>query len=307
MLNDISKTLNYPTSFFFQNENRYPTTNPFHRKKQSIPQKVLDKIEALANIKRMHIERLLDSIDLGSKEIPYVDKDNFESIEDMSLYVRSFLKIPRGPINSVSTLIEGIGIPIVLCNFYTDKIDGFTITTNTSHIIFVNKDMPWCRIRFTLSHEFGHIVLNHSHELGIEDEANKFASSFLMPKKDINKDFLSHKINLDKIASLKPYWKVSMQALIFRAKYLNFLEDNQYQYLWMTMNKLGYRKNEPKHLDIAAENPYLLKAIIDLHKNNLEYSESELMQLLHTNQDDFFELYPTLKDKPKKIKLTLVK
>jgi len=307
LLSDISRELKYPISFFYQNGKRFSTTNPFHRKKQSIPQKTLDKIEAIANIKRIHIEKLLESIEIESTSIPYVDKDEYSSIEDIALHVRQLLRLPRGPIENITSIIENFGIPVILCDFYTDKIDGFTISNILTNIIFVNINMPWCRIRFTLAHELGHIILNHTPELGIEDEANQFASSFLMPKNDIYKDFLGERITLERIASLKPYWKVSMQSLIYRAKSLNLIDDKIYQNLWITLNKLGYKKREPVNLNIKNENPTLFKTLIDIHKNDLKYSTNELFEFLNIYEQDFNEMYPEMNNKEKKISLKLVK
>ena len=38
------------------------------------------------------------------------------------------------------------------------------------------------------------------------------------------------------------------------------------------MNKFGCKKQEPANLDIAPENPVLLKRVIDLHLDEFHYS-----------------------------------
>lgn len=50
--------------------------------------------------------------------------------------------------------------------------------------IYYNDDMPMTRIRFSLAHELGHIVLGHGDYLDPikETEANYFASYFLAPR-----------------------------------------------------------------------------------------------------------------------------
>ncbi|MCI5163101.1 MAG: ImmA/IrrE family metallo-endopeptidase, partial [Candidatus Electrothrix sp. AX5] len=167
---------------------------------------------------------------------------------------------------------------------------------------------PWCRIRFTLAHELGHIVMNHVHRPGIEEEANEFASSFLMPKEDIEKDFMAKRISINDLADLKPYWKVSMQALLVRAETLGYLTSNQARYLWMNMGRSGLKKREPSFLDISPELPTLLDLIVNLHKTELEYTDDGLLSMLATTSEDFYTLYPSFRKKEEKpIKLRLVK
>ena len=76
--------------------------------------------------------------------------------------------------------------------------DGATIAEDGSYLIAYNKDVtPRDRIRFTVAHELGHIILHHLEELGVpvlqrinvnkllyavmEDEANCFARNLLCP------------------------------------------------------------------------------------------------------------------------------
>jgi Zn-dependent peptidase ImmA (M78 family)/DNA-binding XRE family transcriptional regulator len=309
LLNDIARVLEYPIGFFFQSGHCYPPTTPFHRKKQGLGKKLQHKIEATANVRRLHIQKLMDSIDIERKEIPCFDIEEYINPANVAIATRRYLQLPKGPIGNMTKIIEQFGIPVILCAFNTERLDGFTLVgRGNTLLIFINNDMPWCRIRFTLAHELGHIVMKHIHKPGIEEEANEFAASFLMPKEDIEKDFWMKKISISDLADLKPFWKVSMQALLIRAKNLDCINKNQAKYLWMNLSKLGYRKKEPHHLDIQPESPTLLASIVNVHKVDLEYTEDEFFSMLATTRDDFDELYPSLREpKKKKVKLRLVK
>ena len=57
----------------------------------------------------------------------------------------------------------------------------------------------------------------------MEDEADEFASEFLMPAADIASSL--SRMDLRRAAQLKPYWKVSMGALIKRAHSLGKIEE----------------------------------------------------------------------------------
>ena len=115
-----------------------------------------------------------------------------------------------------------------------------------------------------------------------------FASELLIPSREIKPHLV--KITIEKLAELKRYWKVSMQAILFKSyKQLSLITQNQYHYLWKQMSYLGYRKKEP--VFIPVEKAKLVREIIDLHLNDLEYSKSELSTLLNITEREFDKLY----------------
>lgn len=83
------------------------------------------------------------------------------------------------------------------------SLDGFTVFKNGKYIIFYNKDViPKTRIRFTIAHEIGHIVLGHhffdeqyykNNESEIEKQADIFSGNILLPSVILHKfPFLSN-------------------------------------------------------------------------------------------------------------------
>jgi Zn-dependent peptidase ImmA (M78 family) len=308
LLGDIANALGYPVDFFYQQGYSYPPVTPFHRKKSGLGRKLQQKIEANANVRRLHVQKLLDSIDIEPLKLPFFDLDEYATASNAAIALRRYLQLPKGPISNLTGIIENFGIPVLLCDFETQQLDGFTIFGKGNiPLIFVDKNRPWCRIRFTLAHELGHIVMNHVHRPEIEKEADEFASSFLMPEEDIEKDFWGKRISIRELADLKPYWKVSMQALLARAGHLGYLTSNQTRYLWINMGKAGFRKREPSYLDIPPEQPTLFESIINLHKTELEYTDDDLLAMLATSAEIFYCLYPALrKQEEKPVKLRLI-
>lgn len=65
--------------------------------------------------------------------------------------------------------------------------DGFTLRRGTKYIIVYNDSvfLPESRVRFTLAHELGHVVLQHKMEGDEveEQEANTFARNLLAPRR----------------------------------------------------------------------------------------------------------------------------
>ena len=109
----------------------------------------------------------------------------------------------------------------------------------------------------------------------MEEEANRFAAEFLMPRWEIEPELKN--LTIKRLPQLKLRWKVSMQALIYRAAELSCITNNQKQYMFQQFSSWGYRKREPEQYDPPVEQPSLIKEMIDIHINDLEYSRPELI------------------------------
>ena len=89
-------------------------------------------------------------------------------------------------------------------------------------------------MRFDIAHELGHLVLHEGHVTGdrkTESEANRFASAFLLPRSTFVKVFPKRGTRIDwaGIRALKLEFQVSKAAILYRAKSLELLDDDQYR------------------------------------------------------------------------------
>lgn len=100
----LSTTLGFPVDFFFQNSRCFPPITPFHRKRTSLGKKVLEQAEAIANLKRIHLERLFSAFEID-KDIPKLEIEEYGSPEKIAQVMRSYFKLPRGPVNNVVNLL----------------------------------------------------------------------------------------------------------------------------------------------------------------------------------------------------------
>jgi len=126
---------------------------------------------------------------------------------------------------SVVDAIEDAGGVICEFDFETNKRDAISHgLPGMPPMFFVNITAPADRVRFTLRHELGHMVMHQSSVAYVEltnaaqgeSQADKFASEFLMPAEDIAFELGSNP-SLSRLADLKPRWRVSMAALLKRA------------------------------------------------------------------------------------------
>ncbi len=287
-LKKLSEELNYPESFFFLPGQIVPMSSAFQYRKGSML-KALDqkRIEANANITRIHVNRLLQDVELETSFKTY-HLDEFEGISDIARAVRFDWKLPRGPITNLSKVVEAVGIIIISMDFGTRYVSGFSLYHGEKYpLLFINNNMPTDRCRFTIAHELAHILMHQTWTNSMEEEANEFASEFLMPGYDIKDDLFD--LTLSRLANLKEYWKSSMLAIAMRAKKLNKIDAEKYKYICMKMSSAGYRLREP--IDIPKEPPHLLNEIIDLYFNKLSYTVDDLSNILCLCTDEFRTKY----------------
>lgn len=286
LVTELARVLQYPERFFYQTDQVYgPGIGElFHRKRQDVPAKVLSKVHADINIRRMHLLRLLRSVEIPECKIPHIDpKEQGIPAEDVARAVRAAWQLPHGPVVNLTRAIEDAGGVVVICDFGTSRVDAISQwIPGMPPMFFVNHDTPGDRLRFNLAHELAHQVMHQSPyavlEDDVEQQANRFAGELLMPARDIRSSLRG--LTLPKLAALKPYWKVSMQAILKRAGDLEEISPRAARGLWMQLGKLGYRTREPSEIDIPREEPTMVRQLFAVHQRDLGYSEDDLEHLL---------------------------
>ena len=310
LLIKISEVLDYPESFFFRDAKLFGPgiSEMFNRSRSKVPIKARDKNYACSEIHRINIINLLNGVDIGDILIPQYDMEEFDgNIQNIAKAVRAKWNLPHGPIKNVVKTIEdarGIVVPI---DFENRLVDATSIAPQKMPpIFFMGTNFPTDRVRFSLSHELGHIVMHQNNPNPFqENQADLFAAEFLMPENDI-KPYLIN-IDLPKLANLKPFWKVSMGALLKRTKNLGLISDRHYKTLWIEMGKAGYRVREPVELDLPQEAPKLLEEIIGVYCNQMNYSIEELAKLFSLHAHEVAHLYfgAALSDRQEEIDATI--
>lgn len=287
LIPSLSTVLRYPESFFYQSAPTSPVSHYYFRRKLSIPQKNVAQIEANVKILRQSIDYLIDSIELPEVEIPSFNVSK-ESPEEIARKARYILKLPTGPIANLVNVLERLGIIVFKTDFlFNEKIDGLsTISEKGVKIIFLNKTMSNDRQRFSLAHEFGHMLMhfeNFHDPDTVEDEANRFAAEFLMPEHEIKNSLRS--LTVTKLGDLKRYWRVSMKAVLYRAKTLKTITPEQHRNFQIQFSKMGISKVEP--ILLPEESSFLLNEIVKLHTDDLGYSLEELSRITRLQAEEF--------------------
>ncbi len=252
-----------------------------------------------------HLDSLIKEVeqffDLPEFELPDTSDLNANSIKDIeeaANRLRGFWGLGLGPIDNMTILIENAGVIVATVDGVDEKVDAFSMSRRRPIVIRNNAKNSPCRYRFDLAHELGHLVMHDGIVTGCketEKQANFFASSFLMPSStfyNASRQFPlikgTRSLNWQSLNKLKLYFKVSFKALLYRAKSLGLINEDQMRSGYIYLNKNGYTKIEPLDEQLELEEPSLLADILtaldgtrwQLTLNKLGFSQGYIRKLL---------------------------
>ena len=118
--------------------------------------------------------------------------------------------------------------------------------------------------------------MHHANPVGeVEDEANEFASEFLMPRSVIRDDLKN--LTSHSAIELGSFWKVSPEALVRRAhRDFKYLPKARASQLYMMLKKYS-AKEVFAQFD---ETPSNFDRLVEFHRNSLGYRPEDLCAIL---------------------------
>jgi len=285
----IARVLDFPLDFFYQDRKVIPVEGHYRRKVSTAVKKMKEYI-AKMTLAEWHLTTMMDEIELPDVKLPVWDVVADGSPTLCARHLRELWKIPKGRISNLTKWVEDHGVVVIPLDL--EEMDGFSTYVNGNiPVIFINKNLSPDRYRLTLTHELGHLILHFGNKIDaerdLEAEAYAFAIELLVPENNIRTFFT--KLTLEKLADLKSYWYVSMQALLVYSNTLGMVTGNQYRYLWMQMGSLGYRRNEP--VAVPKETPGVLQEMFDAYLSDLDYTKEELAKVLLLTVNDMEATY----------------
>jgi Zn-dependent peptidase ImmA (M78 family)/DNA-binding XRE family transcriptional regulator len=241
----IAKILAFPLGFFYADEVDEPDADiASFRSLRAMSAKERDAALAagsLAFLLSDWVERqfdlpAVDLIDL-SGEIPEVAARS----------LREAWALGERPIKNMVHLLEAKGVRVFSLAENTKTVDAFSTWRMERPFVFLNMMKAPERSRHDAAHELGHLVLHrHGAPLGrkAEEQADEFASSFLMPASDVLATLPRvHAIN--QLVQAKKRWSVSVMSLIHRLHRVGVVSPWQYRMFCIQATELGYRDAEP--------------------------------------------------------------
>lgn len=233
-------------------------------RKQSTPATVRARLLAHGTL-FAHLVDYLDSVlVLPPYDVPKVD--SIATVEDIERAAdRCRMQWGLGldvPILNVVRAAEHAGIVVTRFDGHAHTVDAFShprAPYGRSVVVLNNDKGNAARSNFDLGHECGHLVMHASlgsEAPGVEAQADRFASAFLMPRNGFIRDFPRSprdswaKPYWDALFRMKQEWKVNVAAIVRRAFDLRLIDAASYHRAYKNMSAKGWlRDGEPETIE----------------------------------------------------------
>lgn len=219
----------------------------------------------------VHLGRWIDKrFVLPPPQIPPLR--GFGDIETAAQALRAEWRLGEAPVRNMMNTLEARGVRIFSLPADSSRVDAFSAWDGGTPYILVNTSKTAERVRFDLAHELGHLALHqHGKPLGrtAEEEADAFASAFLMPKGSV----LAHaprNPSLRLVTQHKKRWGVSAAALVHRLHRVGLASDWTYRGLYIELAKLGVA-NEPEPMQ-PERSQVLSKVLSELQSDGVGHA-----------------------------------
>lgn len=219
-------------------------------------------------------------------------------IEAVAISVREKLGYGLKPITNFIRTLEKAGVAIMRYESLASiKMDGLSQHSELGRplcAIFAREQPSLSREYFSLAHELGHLVLHAnisesrfeslSDAKSLEDQANRFASAFLLPAVPFLAAVAAPTLNF--FAYLKREWRASISAMIRRCYDLGRIDRDEYSRLNMRMSQKRWRVREPLDDVFEIERPALLKQVFNTLAEREGIKGCQIASLLSRNPRD---------------------
>ncbi|MFC1409800.1 helix-turn-helix domain-containing protein [Streptacidiphilus sp. N1-12] len=183
--------------------------------------------------------------------------------EEAAERVRGLWGLGEAPITNMVHLLESHGVRVFSLASDCSGVDAFSFRwERLKPFIILNLAKSGERGRFDAAHELGHLVLHSEHRIPhgpeAEQEAQQFASAFLMPRAGLLAQML-YNADTKRVLSAKLRWKVAAVALAYRLRDMSLISDWGYRTMAKQLSQMGYRSGEPN--GITRETSQLLTKV----------------------------------------------
>nr|WP_297525958.1 XRE family transcriptional regulator [uncultured Roseateles sp.] len=242
----VAKVLRFPEAFFFGDDLDEPTPDvASFRSLSKMTAGQRDTALGAGAVALMLNDWIEARFDLPSADLPDLSRE--ASPEAAAQELRRAWAIGELPIKNMVHLLEAKGVRVFSLALDAAEVDAFSMWRQATPYVFLNTKKSAEHGRFDAAHELGHLVLHrHGSPQGraAEQEANAFASAFLMPRATLLAQ--APRIpTLEHLIQLKKFWAVSVAALTYRLHAVGAIGDWHYQTLFVELSSRGYRKKEP--------------------------------------------------------------
>lgn len=273
-------------------------TVPVHRTAKAQTKRSERKVNGRLELVRLAAAEILGDLNIDTPfRFPDSDDATPADPEEAAEAIRRVWRVPAGPIDDLTEVLESAGAIVVRADFGVDAIlAAYTHVRGDRRWCFINtRTIDGARARFSLAHELGHAILHWDRfdapsDKDAEKEAHRFAAALLMPRREIGDVFARSRLTIQDFITIRQRWKVSISALITRARDLGAISDSQRSRMYRQLNARGWLRSEPGY--ISLEEPSVLRDALDIHRHDYRHSDTDLAEIARLPRDRLADLLP---------------
>jgi Zn-dependent peptidase ImmA (M78 family)/DNA-binding XRE family transcriptional regulator len=242
-LETFARVLQFPIDFFSGDDIDEPESASF-RSQTTMSAAIRDASLAAGALGFLVSDWVEERFSLPSIQVP--DLHLYEP-EEAARVLRTEWQLGERPVSNMIHLLESKGVRVFSLAENTVKVNAYSIWREDRPYVFLNNYKSAESSRYDAAHELGHLTLHQdggSTGRVAEDQANHFASAFLMPHADVLA-VLPRVSYLNQIIRAKARWRVSVAALTYRLHKLGTVNDWKYRDLCIEISTRGYHREEP--------------------------------------------------------------
>lgn len=248
-IQDFARILDFPIEFFFDDDIEIPDHKLVSfRSQRAMTASERDAALAAGAIGFLISDWVENKFDLPEAQVPDL---NLLEPEAAAVTLRQEWSLGEQPITNMVHLLESKGVRVFSLAENSKRVNAFSLWRVDRPYVYLNTMKTAENSRFDAAHELGHLVLHQDGNTTgrkAEDEANQFASAFLMPKADLLAQKLRHISSIEQLIFFKKRWKVSVAALNYRTHKLKFSSDWKYRDVCIQITT-RFRDSEPEGIE----------------------------------------------------------
>lgn len=170
---------------------------------------------------------------------------------------------PDEPLPYLVLAVERVGVTVLGLPYTVENFDAFCVWHQGKPVVGLLAGAPPDRLRFSVAHELGHLVLHQPGETGqdVEAEADQFAAELLTPLHALRR-VMPRNPTLSSLVMMKTHWGTSVKALVRRAKELGAIDSERAISLYKQMSSRGWNRKEPGY--VAPEKPRAFRKLAEI-------------------------------------------
>lgn len=309
VIENLASSLDVTPAFFFKEAGVSLSEEQAHfRKLATTKASMKHKVLARGSIFDEVVEFIDTKVRLPKVDFPDESgAETTEEIERAAERVRAYWGLGFGPISHMVRVAERAGAVVTFFEDASTEVDALSITSRRPVIVRNDAKQSPFRLRFDIAHEIGHLVLHEGLVTGdrkTEAEANRFASAFMMPRSTFLKVFPRRGTRIDwaGISELKMEFQASKAAILYRARSLGLLDENQYKGAIISMKNRGESIVESEDRFIQKEATEVIGAAMKILSEHHQIFHADLANLLGVTPKFLSQVLPrTEADGAKKV------